>query len=167
MTTQLTPITPEAYREGMSNLAGAVNVVTTDGPAGKAGFTATAVCSVSDDPATLLVCLNRSTSVHSVFNENTHIAINTLMPEHEPLSNLFGGKAPMQDRFAAGNWETLTTGAPVLSNAAVNFDCIITERESVATHDVIFCQVIDIKINPQAGALLYLHRAYCPIPSSQ
>ena len=69
--THTVPITPEAYREGMSNLAGAVNIVTTNGPAGKAGFTATAVCSVSDNPATLLVCLNRSASVYDVFNQNT------------------------------------------------------------------------------------------------
>ena len=48
-----------AFRDGMALLAGAVNVITTDGPHGRAGFTATAVCSVTDQPPTLLVCMNR------------------------------------------------------------------------------------------------------------
>ena len=78
VTEVLSPVTPEQYREGMSSLAAAVNVVTTTGPEGRAGFTATAVCSVSDNPATLLVCLNRSASVHQVFKNSTHLVINTL-----------------------------------------------------------------------------------------
>ena len=50
VTEVLPPVTPEAYRQGMSSLAAAVNVVTTNGPEGRAGFTATAVCSVSATP---------------------------------------------------------------------------------------------------------------------
>ena len=95
----LTPVTPDQYRQGMSSLAAAVNVVTTKGPEGRAGFTATAVCSVSDNPATLLVCLNRGASVHEVFKNSTHLVINTLTSQHQPISNTFGGKAPMNERF--------------------------------------------------------------------
>ena len=40
VTEVLPAVTPEAYREGMSSLAAAVNVVTTTGPEGHAGFTA-------------------------------------------------------------------------------------------------------------------------------
>ncbi|MGQ8364571.1 flavin reductase [Glaciecola sp. 1036] len=153
-------ISPEAFRDGMAGLAGAVNIVTTQWEGTPAGFTATAVCSVSDNPATLLVCLNRSASVHQVFSQSTHLAINTLTKGQQALSNVFGGKAPMPDRFALGSWETLETGSPVLADAAVTFDCIITEIKSVATHDVIFCQVQAIKQNPSAGALLYFQRSY-------
>ena len=48
-----------SFREAMSRLGAAVHVVTTAGPGGKTGFTATAVCSVSDAPPTISVCLNR------------------------------------------------------------------------------------------------------------
>ena len=50
----------QAYREAMARLGAAVNVITTDGPGGRAGFTASAVCSVTDTPPTLLVCANRT-----------------------------------------------------------------------------------------------------------
>ena len=160
-------VSPEDYRQGMASLAAAVNVVTTQSEDGKAGFTATAVCSVSDNPATLLVCLNRGASVHKAFAKSISIAINTLTSSQQLISNLFGGKAPMNERFESGEWETLVTGAPVLVDAAVCFDCIITEVKSVATHDVIFCQVVGIKQDEHADALLYYQRGYRDLACSK
>lgn len=96
----LTPAVEKTeFRNAMSRLGAAVNIITTEGPAGRAGFTASAVCSVTDSPPTLLVCLNRSASVYPVFRENMQLCVNTLAAGHETLSNLFGGKTPMADRF--------------------------------------------------------------------
>jgi flavin reductase len=66
----------------------------------------------------------------------------------------------MEERFANAIWETLVTGAPVLTDAAVSFDCKITELKSVATHDVIFCEVVGIKQKQQASSLVYYQRGY-------
>src|SRR5438270_13451390 len=49
----------QTFREAMSRLGAAVHVITTDGLSGKTRFTATALVSVSDAPATLLVGVNR------------------------------------------------------------------------------------------------------------
>jgi flavin reductase len=153
-------ISAEEFKQGMSAFPGAVNIVTTEVGNTKAGFTATAVCSVSDNPPTLLVCLNRSASVHKKFCESDSLVINTLDAGQDHLANLFGGKAPMEERFASAIWETLVTGAPVLTDAAVSFDCKITDVKSVATHDVIFCEVVGIKQKQQAGSLVYYQRGY-------
>jgi len=153
-------ISSDNFKQGMSAVPGAVNIVTTGFGNTKAGFTATAVCSVSDNPPTLLVCLNRGASVHKTFCESDSLVINTLDVSQDKLSNLFGGKAPMEDRFASAIWETLITGAPVLTDAAVSFDCKITEVKSVATHDVFFCEVVGIKQKEQAGSLVYFQRGY-------
>ena len=64
------------FREAMSRLGAAVHVVTSAGPAGRTGFTATAVCSVSDQPATLLVCLNRQSQVMPVNPKRRRRGIN-------------------------------------------------------------------------------------------
>src|SRR5436305_12715569 len=66
------------FREAMAQLGAAVHVVTTAGPAGTAGFTATAVCSVSDQPATLLVCVNRRRQVTPILDTNRVLCVNTL-----------------------------------------------------------------------------------------
>jgi len=97
-------VTKEAYRNGMAKLGAAVSIVTTDGPAGKAGFTASAICSVTDTPPTLLVCLNRAASVYDAVSKNGVVAVNTLAPQHQSLASLFGGKTPVDERFAAANW---------------------------------------------------------------
>ena len=102
----------QSFREAMSKLAAAVNIITTEGPAGRAGFTASAVCSVTDEPPTLLVCLNRNASVYDYFKENMVLCVNTLALEHKDLSGAFGGKVSLEERFDQGSWSTLSTGSP-------------------------------------------------------
>jgi flavin reductase len=153
-------LSKEAFREGMSRLGAAVNIITTDGPAGRAGFTASAVCSVTDSPPTLLVCLNRSSSVHARFIENEALCVNTLAPGHEALSQLFGGKTPMDERFAAASWSVGRSGAPTLDDAAASFDCRITSKAGVGSHTVFFCEVLAVECHEVASGLIYFDRAY-------
>ena len=63
------------FRDGMSLLTTAVNVITTEGSAGTHGFTASAVCSVTDTPPTLLVCMNQTSRSHAHFIENKTLAV--------------------------------------------------------------------------------------------
>lgn len=149
------------FRQGMCNLGAAVNVITTQGIAGQAGFTASAVCSVTDSPPTLLVCLNRAASVFETFKINKVLCVNTLAVHQKELSNIFGGKTPMSERFLRGTWSTLVTQAPVLENALVSFDCEVVQSMSVGSHDVLICQVKSMKQNTGMNALMYFNRAYC------
>ncbi|MDS7597920.1 NADH-dependent FMN reductase RutF [Agrobacterium tumefaciens] len=148
------------YRNAMARLAAAVNIVTTDGEAGRAGFAATAVCSVSDNPPTLLVCLNRNSSAHRAVTTNGVVCVNTLGPQHQALSSLFGGKTPVDERFAAGNWGVLQTGAPVLEDALVSFDCRVRTVHDGGTHDILICDVVDMVVSDREEALLYFNRGY-------
>ena len=149
------------FRQGMSNLGAAVNVITTHGKAGQAGFTASAVCSVTDSPPTLLVCLNRSASVFETFKTNKVLCVNTLAAHQTELSNIFGGKTPMSERFSRGTWSTLSTQAPVLDDALVSFDCEVVQSMSVGSHDVLICQVKAMQKNEGQNALMYFNRTYC------
>ncbi|CDN56123.1 NADH-flavin reductase RutF [Neorhizobium galegae bv. officinalis bv. officinalis str. HAMBI 1141] len=150
-----------AFREGMAQLAAAVNIVTTDGPGGLAGFTASAVCSVTDRPPTLLVCLNRSSSVAGMFEKNRVLCVNTLGAGHEPMSRLFGGSTPQDDRFAVGDWVLAATGSPRLTDAVVSFDCEVENAVESGTHHVLFCRVVGIVHGPEdEEALVYFRRRY-------
>ena len=79
--------TQKQFRQAMSHLAAAVNIVTTDGEAGRAGFTASAVCSVTDTPPTLLVCMNKSSRSYINFVENKVLCVNVLSADRAHLSN--------------------------------------------------------------------------------
>lgn len=149
-----------AFRNGMSRLGSAVSVVTTIYEGKRYGFTASAVCSVSDTPATLLVCLNRGSSCFQAFERTRHLCVNTLMPGQEDISDHFGGRLPTKDRFAIGNWREGLTGTPVLENASVSFECELTNALDEATHRIFFGRVIDIREHEEQATLLYCMRRY-------
>ncbi len=90
------PSTPKLFREAMSRLGAAVHVVTTDGPRGKTGFTATAVCSVSDHRPTLLVCLNRSSGSGALVRNNGVLCVNTLRAAEANIADVFAGRTGVQ-----------------------------------------------------------------------
>lgn len=155
------PALPKSdYRDAMARLGAAVNIITTDGPAGCVGFTASAVCSVTDEPPTLLVCLNRAASVYPAVLSNGVLCVNALGAGQQALSGLFGGKTPMDERFAAARWSRNLTGAPVLEGAAVSFDCRVARSISVGTHDVLFCEVLALTKHTEAHGLVYFGRQY-------
>ena len=153
-------VTQIDFRNAMARLAAAVNIITTDGVAGRFGFTASAVCSVSDTPPSLLVCVNRTSSVFGALTENGVLCVNTLSPDHEALSRLFGGKTPMAERFSAALWKDGVSGAPRLTGAVVSFDCRIASSADVGSHKVLFCEVLGISEGETAKALVYFDRAY-------
>ena len=155
-------VDPTQFREAMSQLGAAVHVVTTAGPAGMAGFTATAVVSVSDQPATLLVCLNRRSQVSPILRENHVLCVNTLRAGADTIADVFAGRTrvPMAQRFDSATWTSLSTGAPVLTDAVVAFDCRVIEVKAVATHNVVFAGVVAVRRGKPGPALVYHERAY-------
>lgn len=153
-----------AFRDAMSRLSAAVNIVTTGTQAQPIGFTASAVCSVTDTPPTLLVCLNRKSRVHEFFTVGAPLCVNVLSSTQQALSNLFASPNSMAERFSLGHWGTLATGAPVLEEAIATFDCRITQCLEVGTHSVLFGVVEALRINQQAGGLVYFNRAYHALP---
>jgi flavin reductase len=160
-------VAPQDYRDAMACLGAAVSIVTTDGGAGRAGFSASAICSVTDDPPTLLVCINRASSAYAGVIGNQVVCVNVLSARHEPLSRLFGGKVPADERFAAAAWSTLETGAPVLADCAVAFDCRIANAVNVGTHDVLFCRVVALQRSRCMDNLVYFGRAYHTVGLTQ
>lgn len=148
------------FRDAMSLLTTAVNIVTTKGRTGAHGFTASAVCSVTDTPPTLLVCMNQTSRSHAHFIENKTLSVNVLGAQHEPISNAFASKLSSQERFEYGSWGTLITGAPVLTDALVSFDCEIEDIQQVGSHSIFMCRVVAISQSEQAESLVYFNRAY-------
>jgi flavin reductase len=150
------------FREAMSRLGAAVHVITTAGAGGKTGATATAACSVTDAPPTLLMCLNRRSQTNPVVLENGVFCVNTLGAGDAEIADIFAGRTGVMgsDRFSKGEWTTLATGSPVFASAVVAFDCRIVEVRSVGSHNVFFGAVEAVRLGPQGPALVYHDRAY-------
>lgn len=151
------------FKNAMSSLTSAVSIITTAGTAGRHGFTASAVCSVTDSPPTLLVCMNQSSRSHAHFLAHQKLAVNVLASQHEALSNAFASsQLSSEQRFALAEWTTLSTESPILKDALVSFDCEIEQIHNVGTHTILICPIVAIQQNqhPSDGALVYFNRAY-------
>lgn len=158
------PVDRQAYRDAMARLGAAVNVVTTANGSGRHGFTASAVCSVTDSPATLLVCMNRNARSREQFALGGSICINVLATHQQPVSVAFSSRDEMETRFGSGQWITLETGAPVLEEAIAAFDSRITEISEIGTHSVLFCTVEAVRLSDSGGGLIYFGRDYHALP---
>jgi flavin reductase len=157
----------EIFRDAMARLGAAVSVVTSICPSGWVGFTASAICSVTDDPPMLLVCMNRSSRLNGAFKKSGTLCINALAADQRHLSGVFAGQTgvDMKGRFAEGEWRTLVTGAPVLQDCIASFDCRIEQVTEVGTHSVFFCRVAEILIGPTREGLIYFGREYHSVRS--
>jgi cob(II)yrinic acid a,c-diamide reductase len=155
-------VEPQDYRDAMAHFAGAVHVVTTDGAAGRRGTTVIAACSVSDTPPVILVCLNRENPNNLPFLKNGNFALNTLSSEQQPLSVAFSGvtRLPQDERFALGQWDTISSGAPTLLNGLAVFDCELIDTKDLATHRVLFGKVTGLRIGANLRPLIYHDRNY-------
>ena len=151
------------FRSAISWLTGAVNVVTTTGASGRHGFTASAVCSVTDTPPTLLVCMNKAARSHRHFIENKILTVNVLGAHHQHISSVFSSKMSSEERFESADWIELKTGAPVLADALVSFDCQIEQIQEVGTHTIFVCRIVDIQQSQHDQGLVYFNRAYHPV----
>lgn len=152
------------FRAGLSLLPGGVTVITTDGEAGLAGFTASAVCSVTDAPPTVLVCMNRSSFAHQFFTGNRVLCVNVLAAAQQPLSALFSNRdMTMAQRFEQCAWQPLATGAPAIEGALVNLDGEIVATHDVGTHSVFIVELRRVHVPEDAvqqAGLAYFNRGY-------
>jgi flavin reductase (DIM6/NTAB) family NADH-FMN oxidoreductase RutF len=152
------------FLEGMSHAASTVNIVTTDGPAGRAGVTVSAMTSVSaDTPApSLLVCIHHLGAACPAILKNGVFCVNVLRDDQALISDTFAGRIEMPDgdKFACADWTIQKTGAPRVINPLVAFDCRLTHSELIGTHYVMFGAVEDIFIGQQGLPLIYANRAY-------
>ncbi|HYF06069.1 MAG TPA: flavin reductase [Acetobacteraceae bacterium] len=153
----------QEFRNAMARLGAAVTIVTSDGPAGRGGVTASAVCSVTDDPPTLLICMNRQSRTGAIIKGNGVLCVNVLSAGQRDLCDLFAGftQATPEQRFAAGRWYVLETGAPALDGAVAALDCRIADVVEKGTHSVIFAEVVEIRLGETAQpGLIYFARGY-------
>jgi flavin reductase (DIM6/NTAB) family NADH-FMN oxidoreductase RutF len=158
------PALRQRFLLGMSHAACTVNVVTTDGAAGRHGVTVSAMVSVSADTPqpTLLVCIHHLSPVAAAVLENGVFCVNVLREDQAHISDSFAGRSGAHGaaKFDCARWASQVTGAPRVMDALVAFDCRVTASERVGSHFVVFGSVQDIFVAGAGAPLIYANRAY-------
>jgi flavin reductase (DIM6/NTAB) family NADH-FMN oxidoreductase RutF len=159
------PVSLEQFRLGMRLLAGAVNIISSVHGARRYGMTATAVCSVSADPPTVLVCINKLAATHGVVAKSKVFCVNVLRADDWELSTTFSGAQSGEARFKSRDWTRLATGAPVLIDSLVSFDCRVVKKVMHGTHGIFFGQVEQVLVGKPGKPLLYSEGQYAKLAS--
>lgn len=163
--TELNP-TQKAFRNAMASMAASVNVVTTNGKAGRCGITATAVCSITDTPPTVLVCINRNSEMNAVIKENGCLCINILTADHLEIAKHFAGMTgvEMDNRFMLHDWQEKLYNLPVLNDALANLQGRIAQISEMGTHSLFFVELEAIDVRDDGDGLAYFNRVFHRIP---
>lgn len=152
------------FLSGMSHAACTVNVVTTDGQAGRMGVTVSAMSSVSADTPkpTLLVCVHHQSATAQAIIDNGVFCVNILRDDQSYISDTFAGrfKETVQDKFDCADWFAMDTGAPRVIDPLVAFDCKVQSSEQVGTHYIFMGEVQGVFEADRGSPLIYAKRAY-------
>ena len=153
----------QRFLGAMSRGVSMVNVVTTDGVAGRFGATVSAMVSLSADmsPPTLLVSLNRSSATAVAIAQNGVFCVNVLRESQQDVADCFAGRVRVKDKFDCASWSRGMTGGWRLTDAVASFDCRVLKSELVGTHYLIIGSTEWVSADPDGRALLYGDRAYC------
>ncbi len=148
-----------AVKQAMRRVASTVNVITICVRGEPMGITATAMSSLSMDPPSLLVCINRAASMHPSMGDVSHFGVNVLHAEQADLAQMFADRARQALRFANG-WQLDCERPPRLVDAQASFLCRRIDHHQFGTHSIFIGVVEDVAFRDGIDPLLYLNGQY-------
>ncbi len=153
------PALVDAFRQAMRRVASTVNVISlcVDGEA--MGITATAVSSISMDPPSLLVCINRAASVHTSMEDVAHFRVNVLHRDQEGVAQIFADRSFHAERFLQG-WENDCVRPPRLIDAQASILCRRIDHHPFGTHSIFIGVVEEVSTRDGVDPLVYLDGRY-------
>lgn len=159
-TEQPLPELQDRFKQSMRRLAASVSVITCAHEGEWFGLTATAVTSLCAEPASIITCINASSSVLPALEASRHFYVNLLSHEHVRISANFGGRLKGLDRFSEGQWAVGEHQVPYLSDAQASLFCEVETTLAYGTHLVVIGRVRDVSFTETVRPLIYQNGAY-------
>ena len=158
-------ISADDFRHAMRRLTGGISVITAGEGRNISGMTVTSVTSLSVDPPTLIVCVNREASSWPLVKRYGFFGVNILTADQTDIAERFSGKGGLKgaDRFIGAPWTTGVSGVPLLADALAAIDCEVEEVVERHSHAIIIGRVLDVTVSPRTAALAYWQGQYVAI----
>lgn len=157
------------FRNAMRSLAGGVSVITAGRGNDLSGMTVTSVSSLSVEPATLIVSINRKTSSWPLLQRHGVFGVNILSSDHIDIAERFSGIGGLKgvERFAGAEWISLVSGVPLLAGALAAFDCEVEHVVERHSHAIVIGRVLDLRVSPGKPALTYWQGQYVALDQNE
>lgn len=135
----------EAFRASMRLVATSVSLVTARDATGLwHGMAVTSAGSLSMEPPSMMVAVNRTASIHPVVLGSGHFTLNLMDENHVPLLERFSRSDLRDQRFTPEDWIAADPHGPILKGALCAHVCTVTEAHDFGTHTVFFGRVVDV-----------------------
>ncbi len=154
---------PDLLKTALRRLAKAVVVITAAHEGAPYAMSATAVSELSFDPCSMLVCVNRSASLHPVLAAGAPFAVNILHHSHERIARLSAGQAKGEARFAEGDWRAAALSVPRLAGAQASIVCRNVKQVEHGTHGIFIGDVMEVFADGEPDPLVYVDGHYARI----
>jgi len=149
-------VSEDSFKVGMQLLASTVTVITARYLDVRAGMTATAVCSLSASPPSLLACVNRQTRTYGFIMDSRRFAVNLISDDMKDVAYNFAGRGTLEEKFGApGKWSDSASGVPIMRNGLATFECRVDRWLNTKTHAVFIGNVESITLDPDKRPLIY------------
>ena len=157
------------FRSAMRHLAGGVSVITVGYGKDITGMTVTSVSSLSVDPPTLIVSINRESSSWPLLKRHGFFGVNILAAGQIDIAERFTGKGGLKgaDRFADARWTTGVSGVPLLVGALSAIDCEAEDIIERHSHAIVIGRVLNIQLLSRTAALAYWQGQYVAIDQNE
>ena len=162
-------VSAEEFRGAMRHLAGGVSVITVGRAKDITGMTVTSVSSLSVEPATLIVSINRESSSWPLLQRHGFFGVNILTSDQLEIAERFAGKGGLKgaDRFAGAQWTTRASGVPLLVGALAAIDCEVEHIVERHSHAIVIGRVLDLQLSSRTAALAYWQGQYVAIDQNE
>jgi flavin reductase (DIM6/NTAB) family NADH-FMN oxidoreductase RutF len=151
-------VAPDDFKRALGAWATGVTIVTTRAGERVHGMTVSAFTEVSLEPPLVLVCADKSSHTLPIVQQGRVFAVNVLARDQEALSNKFASKADEWTRFEGLDYDTGTTGAPLLRDTTATLDCELVASHDHGDHVVIVGLVREVRTSGRAPLLYYSGR---------
>ncbi len=147
------------FRLAMRRYIYSVSIMSNKDNAGNPNaITVSSVTSISMNPPSLLICINKSSRIHNSIELGSKFCINLLNNEQEDISNICSDEDMYDQRFKDKNWNL--QNIPFLVNAQANIFCKVDKLTSYHTHSIVFGLVEDAKYADEISTLTYVDGEY-------
>lgn len=146
--------------QAMRRLAKSVTIISTSNGAERFAMAATAVDSLSTEPPSLLICVNKTASSHAALATGAGFCVNILGVDQQELAHLCSGAIKGEARFGSGNWLSSDDGIPYLGDAQSAILCRQDGHFSYGTHTVFIGRIVQIHTSATITPLVYLDGNY-------
>lgn len=130
-----------SFKAVMRHFPTGVAVVTSLRDGEPRGATVNAFASVSADPPTVLVCINREARSYLYISSSKLFCVNLLAGDQRSLAERFAGKL-REKQFEGVPYTIDATGAPVLDGTVAHLDCRVVDEYAVESHSIFIGRVV-------------------------